>query len=83
VIHRIAMIAAMAGGAIAACSAWYYTLCLWSAANSCVSERQASCLSEVEVAPAPYTVSILKPLKGTDPKMLKASAAIAFRTIRI
>jgi ceramide glucosyltransferase len=53
----------------------YYTLCLWSAAGF-LHERKAGgpALSEVEggARPTPPTappVSILKPLKGTDPAM--------------
>jgi ceramide glucosyltransferase len=71
VIHRIAMIAAMACGAIAVCSAGYYTLCLWSAAKF-LRERKTGepALSEVEGGARPaQPVSILKPLKDTDPEM--------------
>jgi ceramide glucosyltransferase len=71
VIHRIAMIAVMAAGAIAVCSAGYYALCLWSAAKF-LRERKTGepDLSEVEGgARSAQPVSILKPLKDTDPEM--------------
>jgi ceramide glucosyltransferase len=74
VIHRIAMIAAMAAGAITVCSAGYYALCLWSAAKF-LRERKAGepALSEVEGGARPaQPVSILKPLKGTDPEMYES-----------
>src|SRR5206468_6077042 len=61
----------MAAGAIAVCSAGYYTLCLWSAAKF-LRERKTGepALSEVEGGARPaQPVSILKPLKGTDPEI--------------
>jgi ceramide glucosyltransferase len=70
VIHRIAMIAEAAAGAIAVCSAAYYVLCLWSAAVF-LRERKAAgegARSTQSVMP----VSILKPLKGTDPEMYES-----------
>ena len=74
-IHRIATILATAAGAIAACSTGYYALCLWGASRF-LRERKAAgapALSEVEVGARPtlpvLPVSILKPLRGTDPEM--------------
>jgi len=75
VIHRIATIIATAAGAIAVCSTGYYVLCLWSAARF-LRERRAlgkPALSEVEgyarSAQTVLPVTVLKPLKGTDPEM--------------
>jgi ceramide glucosyltransferase len=60
-----AILAAITGlGAIAGCG--YYLLCLWSAADFLRSLRRQ--LSPQFAPP----VSILKPLKGTDPRMYQA-----------
>ena len=66
-IHSIAKTAAFAAGAIAVCSAGYYALCLWSAARF-LRERKAAGGGARPTQP----VSILKPLKGTDPEMYES-----------
>ena len=70
VIHRIAMIAEAAAGAIAVCSAAYYALCLWSAARF-LRERKAAG-EGARPTQSVMPVSILKPLKGTDPEMYES-----------
>jgi ceramide glucosyltransferase len=78
VIQRIAMIAALAAGAIAVCSTGYYVLCLWSATRFLRKRKAAGkpALSGVEGSARPtqsfLPVSILKPLKGTDPEMYES-----------
>src|SRR5579862_3322236 len=65
------MVAAIAAGAIAVCSVGYYALCLWSAARF-LGERRAA---DRSVRPTPSLlppISILKPLKGTDPEMYQS-----------
>jgi len=57
----------------------YYLMCLWATKNF-LRERKASITGASDGTPLP--VSILKPLKGTDPKCTKAFAAIACRIIR-
>jgi ceramide glucosyltransferase len=59
------ILAALAGvGAVAGCG--YYVLCLWSARDFLRSTRRRQ--------PSPFTppVSILKPLKGTDPDIYES-----------
>jgi ceramide glucosyltransferase len=70
VIHRITTIAALAAGAIAVCSAAYYVLCLWSAARFLRKPKAAGGGARPTQAGPP--VSILKPLKGTDPEMYES-----------
>ncbi len=69
-IHRIATILATAAGVLAACSIGYYALCLWSAARF-LRERKAAGEGARPTQTAP-PVSILKPLKGTDPEMYES-----------
>lgn len=77
-ICPIATILASCAGAIAVCSAGYYVLCLYSAARF-LSERKAASqpvLSEdgdgARPTPPAPPVSILKPLKGTDPAIYES-----------
>ncbi|MGA9798761.1 MAG: bacteriohopanetetrol glucosamine biosynthesis glycosyltransferase HpnI [Terriglobales bacterium] len=70
-IHSMEMVAAIAAGAIAVCSTGYYALCLWSAARF-LGERR---VADRSVRPTPSLlppISILKPLKGTDPEMYQS-----------
>jgi ceramide glucosyltransferase len=70
VIHSIATFAATAAGAMVVCSAGYYVLCLWSAA---VFLRQQKAAGEgARPTQSGLPVSILKPLKGTDPEMYES-----------
>jgi ceramide glucosyltransferase len=70
VIHCTATIIAIATGVIAVCSTGYYALCLWSAARF-LRERKAAGEGACPTQPV-LPVSILKPLKGTDPKMYES-----------
>jgi ceramide glucosyltransferase len=66
-IHHIVKSIEIATGVGAICGVAYNLLCLWSAA-SFLSERT----SEDEAARPSLPVSILKPLKGTDPEMYES-----------
>lgn len=68
-IHRIATIIEMAAALAAFASVAYYVLCLWSTALF-LCERRASGDGTVPNPVSP--VSILKPLKGTDPEMYES-----------
>jgi ceramide glucosyltransferase len=70
VIHRIVTIIATASGAIAVCSLGYYILCLYSAARFLGRRKAAGQGSRPTQSLPP--VSILKPLKGTDPEMYQS-----------
>jgi ceramide glucosyltransferase len=70
VIHRIVTIIANASGAIAVCSLGYYVLCLYSAARF-LGRRKAAGEGARPTQSLP-PVSILKPLKGTDPEMYQS-----------
>jgi ceramide glucosyltransferase len=56
------------------CSCLYYLLCLWSAAKFLRAQRTASRNTEQFIPP----VSILKPLKGTDPEMYESFRSHCF-----
>src|SRR5579863_1934871 len=66
IVWMIQVIAAF--GAV--CSSAYYLLCLWSA-SAFLRERRVGCAGSL-LAPAQPPVSILKPLKGTDPEIYQS-----------
>lgn len=68
-IHRIATIAELASVLAAVGSMAYYGLCLWSAARF-LREQKAAGEGARPLSFAP--VSILKPLKGTEPEMYES-----------
>ena len=77
-IHRFATIIELVSVLLAVASMAYYGLCLFSAAKF-LGERKAAggpALSEVEgdarPTPSQQPVSILKPLRGTDPEMYES-----------
>jgi ceramide glucosyltransferase len=71
-IHSIFRLVQVVAGFGAACSSAYYLLCLWSAASFLRQRRtigdDALPLPAQDVPP----VSILKPLKGTDPEIYQS-----------
>ena len=72
-IDRIVSTIATVSGAIAVCSLGYYVLCLFGAARF-LGQRKAAgegARPTPTLAPLP-PVSILKPLKGTDPEMYES-----------
>ena len=69
-IHRIVAVASTAAGAFAVCSMAYYLVCLYGAARF-LGERKAAGEGARPALPKP-PVSILKPLKGTDPEMYES-----------
>ncbi len=69
-IHRIVALASIAAGALAGCSMAYYLVCLYSAARF-LGERKAAGGRARPALPTP-PVSVLKPLKGTDPEMYES-----------
>jgi ceramide glucosyltransferase len=76
VIHRIVAVASTVAGTLAVCSLGYYALCLWSAARflggrKAAGEGARPTPSIPSTTPA-LAVSILKPLKGTDPEMYES-----------
>ena len=72
-IDRIVSTIATVSGAIAVCSLGYYVLCLFSAARFPGQRKAAGegARPTPTLAPLP-PVSILKPLKGTDPEMYES-----------
>jgi ceramide glucosyltransferase len=70
VIHRIVAVASTAAGAFAVCSMAYYLVCLYSAARF-LGERKAAGEGARPTLPHP-PVSVLKPLRGTDPEMYES-----------
>ncbi len=70
-IHRIVAVASTAAGAFAICSMAYYLVCLYSAARF-VGERKAAGGGASPTPPGAHPVSILKPLRGTDPEMYES-----------
>jgi ceramide glucosyltransferase len=73
VIHRIVAVASTAAGAFTVCSMAYYLVCLYSAARF-LGERKAASEGVRPTLPKPPAppVSVLKPLKGTDPEMYES-----------
>jgi len=73
VIHRIVAVASIAAGAFTVCSMAYYLVCLYSAARF-LGERKAAGEGARPPLPKPPAppVSVLKPLKGTDPEMYES-----------
>jgi ceramide glucosyltransferase len=69
-MHRIASLIAIAAAAFSVCSLGYYLLCLYSAVRF-LRERALAGRSAHSTQPLP-PVSILKPLKGTDPEMYES-----------
>ena len=69
-IHRIASIIEIAAFIAAVASLAYYALCLWSATEFLRRQKVANAGAR-SAQPAP-PVSILKPLKGTDPEMYES-----------
>jgi ceramide glucosyltransferase len=70
VIHSIVAVASTAAGVFAVCSMAYYLVCLYSAARF-LGERKAAGEGARPTLPTP-SVSILKPLRGTDPEMYES-----------
>ena len=68
--HSIAAIIAIVSGVMAAGSTAYYVLCLWGAAEF-VRERKAAG-GGARPTQSLLPVSILKPLRGTDPEMYES-----------
>ena len=69
-IQRMVEVASTAAGALAVCSMAYYLICLYSAARF-LGERKAAGEGARPAPPTP-PVSVLKPLKGTDPEMYES-----------
>jgi ceramide glucosyltransferase len=69
VIHRIAIIVESIAGVITVCSIGYYALCLWSAARFLRWRRAGEGAHPTQTL---SPISILKPLKGTDPEMYQS-----------
>jgi ceramide glucosyltransferase len=69
-IHSIFRLVQVVAGFGAICSSAYYLLCLWSA-SSFLRQRQAAARDPLRAEALP-PVSILKPLKGTDPEIYQS-----------
>jgi len=70
VTHPVATIIAIVSGVISAGSSCYYILCLWSATKF-LRERKAAG-GGARPTQSQQPVSILKPLRGTDPEMYES-----------
>ena len=70
-IHRIATIIEVTSALVAVASLAYYGLCLFSAANF-LRERRAMGGGGARPTQSQQPVSILKPLRGTDPEMYES-----------
>jgi len=71
VIHRIVAVASTVAGAFAVCGMSYYLACLYSAARF-LGERKAAGEGARPTPTGTHPVSILKPLRGTDPEMYES-----------
>jgi ceramide glucosyltransferase len=69
--HNIFTNLAIAAAVLASCSMGYYALCLFSAARF-LRRRKAADEGARLTQPATPPVSILKPLKGSDPEMVES-----------
>lgn len=69
-VRSISDITGLAAGIISLCSIGYYLLCLYSAARF-LRERKAAG-EEARLTQFTQPVSILKPLRGTDPEMYES-----------
>ena len=69
-VRSISDITGLAAGAIALCSIGYYLLCLYSAARFLRGRKAAG--EGGRPTPSTQPVSILKPLRGTDPEMYES-----------
>src|ERR1700729_2809470 len=69
-IHSVLRLVQVVAAFGAICSSAYYLLCLWSAA-AFLRQRRADSESSLPAPPLP-PVSILKPLKGTDPEIYQS-----------
>ena len=69
-IQRIVAITSTVAAAITVCGAAYYLVCLYSAARFLGEHKAAG--GGVRPTPPTPPVSILKPLKGTDPEMYES-----------
>lgn len=69
-IHFTFRLVQVVAGVGAACSSAYYLLCLWSA-SAFLRQRRAAAEGSLTAQALP-PVSILKPLKGTDPEIYQS-----------
>jgi len=69
-VRSISDITGLAAGAIALCSIGYYLICLYNAARFVREQKAAG--AGVRPAQSTQPVSILKPLRGTDPEMYES-----------